>query len=502
MKLEDLIDLEAQIALDRDRDTEALRRRDRAIYLDLAERDDRSSALSGWLSRLRERGHNPGLGARVAMGFRWTRRILVGLGLITGWGTAEALLAYREGGPPVNVGTFLLVVVGLQVALLVLFAAGLPVTRAFPNAPFFGDVRAAIRAAASFFGRWGRRAEAHLDPEARDRIRLAKSRLAKTNSIYAPVERWTLVGLSQTTGIAFNVGVLAACLRLVVFSDLAFGWSTTAEAIDAEVMHRVVSTLSAPWSELVPAAVPSRELVENSRYFRLEGRYAHAPPGSKGDPRLVGGWWPFLIAATVTYGLLPRLLLAIAAGLLRARALSRVPLDTAEVERIVRRMTSPRVRTQGDGEGARPGLVLPQESGLALPTREDGRSCVVVRWRQADAPRPLIERALSGAFGWQVRDVLDAGGTNEEELDRVSDGAPDVVVVVAEGWEPPDKGIRRWLGTLRERLGAGRPIWVVLVGGRTESALEPATTGDFDVWRDRLELLEDAHLGVTNLEAA
>jgi len=505
VKLEDLIDLEAQIALDRDRDAEMLRRRDRQIFLDLDATGSRQQILAGWLARLRAEGECPALGERVQLGTRWARRVLVVFGALAGWGAGEALLGYREGAPPVNVGTFLLVVVGLQVALLLILAVGLPITRRFPNAPLFGDVRMLLRLMSESLGRVQSFVQSKLRPETRDRIHLAQSRLRQRSSLYAPVERWTLVGLTQLFGVAFNAGVLAACLRLVVFSDLAFGWSTTAEALDADTMHRVVRGIAAPWAELFPEAVPSEELVKQSRYYRLEGRYAHAPPGTKGDPALVGGWWPFLIAATLTYGLLPRFALLALAAVLRARALARVPLDTAEVERVLRRMTSPRVETRGSGvEGELFGHEAhsPRE-GPQTPRVLSGRSGFVVRWRQADAPRAAIERSLRESFGWSVRELIDADGAREVDLGAAAPeslGDP-VVVVVAEAWEPPDKGIRNWIRRLRSRVGPSIPIRVVLVGEGANERLAPAAADDLAVWRDRLELLEDPHLGVVTLEA-
>lgn len=500
MRLEDVVDLEAQLALDRDRDPEALRARDRTIFLRLPDAPTRAALLADWLTVLRERGENPAFGRRIEAGFRWARRLLVITGLLVGWGTAAGLLAFSEGGPPVNVGTFLLVVVAAQLTLVALFLVGLPITRAFPNAPLFGDVRLLIRSLATALGRLGARAEARLEPARRSKLEVVRSRLRSRASLYGPIERWTLVGTAQRFGIAFNVGILAACLRLVVFSDLAFGWSTTAEAIDTDVMHRVVRTLSVPWAELAPEAVPSRELVEKSRYFRLERRYAQAPAGTKGDARLVGGWWPFLLAATVTYGLAPRVLLAVVAAILRARALERVPLDTPEIDRVVRRLRAPRIRTRGDapqpspeddGRGQREPSVRPTAGG----------ACVVVRWRNADAPDAVVRSTLAERFGWTATRVLDAIG-DQDAPELANDEADQPVVVVAESWEPPDKGLRRWLGALRARMSAERPIWVVLFGGRSGGALEPASPEDLAVWRDRLELVEDPYLGVESVEAA
>ena len=45
--------------------------------------------------------------------------------------------------------------------------------------------------------------------------------------LYADVERWMLFALTQRFGLWFNLCALATCLVLVIFTDLAFSWSTT-----------------------------------------------------------------------------------------------------------------------------------------------------------------------------------------------------------------------------------------------------------------------------------
>lgn len=502
VRLADLIDLEARIALDRDVDEESLRARDREIFARLDPSASREALLVDWLAALRERDPGPQLGARVSAGLRWASRVLVGVGLLAGWGTAAALLAYREGGPPVNVGTYLFVVVGLQLGLLLLFALAYPISSAFPDAPLVGDVRRLWRGLARALERLSASAETRLDPETRSKLASARSRLRSRASLYRPVERWTLVGLSQTFGVAFNVGLLAACLRLVVLSDIAFGWSTTADALSASRMTAIVQTLSTPWASAWPEAAPTRELVEDTRYFRLEGRYAAAPPGAKGDPRRAGAWWPFLFACTVTYGLFPRVLLALGAAFGRARALSSLPLDRPEIARILRRLQAPRVETRAAAEPESPGRLSanPGAAGSPLPTSGPG---VVIRWRDAEAPDDLLRGVLRHRYGWEVDRLLDATGDPAADAAALEPLSDDVAVgVVVESWEPPDKGIRRWLADLRGRLGAERPLWVLLIGGVRAGDFVPAAPRDVAVWRDRLDLLEDPQLGVEPLEAA
>src|SRR5690606_9161659 len=96
-------------------------------------------------------------------------------------------------------------------------------------------------------------------------------------------------------------GVLTL-LVLLVIQDLAFGWSTTLNTAE-QSYHGLIQTVATPWSWLWPAAVPSPELVDATRFFR-------ASPDSPGTPPdQWGQWWPSVVMVWLTWLLIPRLLL-------------------------------------------------------------------------------------------------------------------------------------------------------------------------------------------------
>ena len=535
MKLADLIDLEAQIAVDASRDDESLRARDRAAYAAIVGRasgaaggaigppapparapaspdgpavhPDRAALLTAWLAHLRAHGHSPDLGRRVLVGYRWLGYLLTLGGLAAGWGLANLLLRYDQGSAPINVGLFLAVVVGLQLLSLLVLLLTWPLLRAAPDLPVLGDLRAGLRGLAALLSRVLARADDRLSAEQREAWRVARSRLRMRAERYQPVERWLLLEKAQLFGLMLNLGLLAATLRLVLFSDLAFAWSTTAEFVDAELVHRITSALSLPWAAWLPEAVPSAELVAQTQYFRLEGGgFRSATPGAATDPALAGGWWRFLVAAAVTYGLLPRLLLWGYALLRRVRALAGVPLDTADIDAILRRMRAPLVET-------RPATRLPQgaepaHAPVAAPTGKrgpEGGACALVLWRDLPADAPAVAAAVRAALGYAVTRTERAGGADfaadealVAELGRV--GAP--VVLLAEGWEAPDKSVRTFLAALREASPAGAKRFVALVERARAEAWRASPAADVKIWRDRLSLLEDPYLSVEPLEAA
>jgi hypothetical protein len=499
MTLANLIDLEAQLARDRDGDPDALAARDRTLLAGAPIDPGRRGAfLATWLDALRARDRSALFpGKAVAGALRGLRAVLALAGLLLGWGAGTAVLSYG-GGHPVNVWDFLLVFVGVQVALLALLVASFLLPLAALGAPVLGLFRSALGALYPKLAARALRAGGDRAHEWRTLWHRARSR----RSLYHVVEPWLLLSLTQSFAVAFNVGALAAMLRLVVFTDVAFAWSTTLVELDVRRFHRLVEALAWPWRSLWPAAVPSEALVEATRYSRLEGAYLLSGAGRSARPELVGGWWPFLVAALLAYGLLPRVLLLAAARLRMGRLLARLPLDDAEVSRVLERLLSPRVETRAPlPESPRSGAARAAAAPAVEAAR--GSSCAVVLWR--DVPGgPALEAALAHALGCPVSRTRAAGGKGHDE-----DGADwaalaagmDTVAVVAEAFEAPDRGVRRLLSDLRGALGPRRLLLVLLVGAAADGP-RPPRDADVSIWRDGLAPLEDPHLSVEPLRGA
>lgn len=492
MTLSDLIDLEAQLARDRDGDPEALAARDRAA---LAGRDagegSRAALLRAWLGALRER--EPGLlhpGRSVERALGIVRAALAAGGVLLGWGAATALLRYT-GEHPVNVWDVLLAFVGVQLLLLALLLASFLLPAAAARPPLLGLFRGAVAALYPRLARAGGGGRV-------EEWRALWHRLRSRRSLYHRTEPWLLLGLTQTFGVAFNLGALAGMLRLVVFSDVAFSWSTTLLELDAARFHGLVRALAAPWGWLWPAAVPTAELVEATRYSRLEGAYLAAGAGRAARPELVGGWWPFLAAALATYGLLPRAALLVLARARAARLLAGVPLDDAEVSRVVERLRAPHVETRG--LAAASAAPAPRELVTTGLAPRPGARCAVVLWR--DVPfRPELEAAVVRQTRCAVAAVRSAAGDEDEDgWMRLADGA-DPVVVVAEAWEAPDRGTLRLLRGIRRTAGPGRHLVVLLVDADGGGVGAPRES-DVAVWRDGLARLEDPYLAVEPLRGS
>jgi hypothetical protein len=120
LDLAELVDLELQLRADRSADPALLRRRDEAIGREICADgvpESRAFVLQQWLRALHpEPGSTPG--RKLAAAYRLGSVVLGVLGLLSGASAAATLLRY-DGGDPVNVVSYLAVLVGLQVMLAV-----------------------------------------------------------------------------------------------------------------------------------------------------------------------------------------------------------------------------------------------------------------------------------------------------------------------------------------------------------------------------------------------
>lgn len=461
--LADWLDLLALLRQDEGAPDTELRRRDRAIGARIAADPDRPERwLVAWVRTRRgdptasaaataagpARG-DAVAGVRTAEAVGWSAALLGLAGLVFGSAAALGAFSFQPQGRINVVAAFGALVVLPSLLLLMALLNALP-ARLRRQLPLVGREReggALLQPA-----RWMLRL---LPQSMRESLETAWARGQSWERVAAPVQRWLLLSVSQGAALAFQVGALASAFALVVFSDLSFGWSTTL-SVEAETAHRVTQALSLPWGWAWPEAVPSLELIERTRFFRIA---AEVEPGV--SPELYGGWWPFLLASMAVYGLAPRLVFFVFARSRLRRGLVRAVVDAPDARRLLARMQAPLVETTAEGAeagDARPGADGAVESSLvAWPAR-----AVVVSWAEAAeqaSPAAHGERLAAGGRLTPGDDRRTAATAAERARDE---GLP--VAVVVRGFEPPVLEIVDFLRDVRGALGEGREIVVGLVG--------------------------------------
>lgn len=443
-----LIDLAAQLERDAQRPADVLRRRDRALGRELGEAaHDVEGGVVAWLDRVRPEGVE-GPGERVARAGRLLQGALVVAGAALGVGSSLALFHY-DGTEPVNVVRVLAVFVGIQLALLTgTLVLSLPERwrRFVPGLAALKDGFALLSP-----GRWQGALRRLLPGPQREAVERFFGLARRHQRLYGDVQKWWLLCGSQSFGVAFNVAALAVAFSLVAFTDLAFGWSTTLD-VDAGALFRVTRVLSLPWAGLLPAAVPSPELIAATQYFRAIPTH---------DPIVSEPWWRFLLACMVVYGLAPRATVLAIARLRLAASVRRAFRHAPGVAALRDRLETRLVETAApDGSPPPPPASSAAASDAALAP---GARCRVLVW----AGFPIGDAAeASQALGVEVLSVHRAGeGALEQDADALREiaeaGGDDPILVIAKAWEPPVLELLDFLRDLRGGLSETREILVV-----------------------------------------
>lgn len=441
-----LLDFDDQYRRDQMQDDDFLHRRDRHLAVERGI-DGGRATLGVWLDAVRgQRDIDPSPDDARMRVWGWLRTAFVVAGAIFGAAAMLGLL-YYDGGRRISVTVI------MAVALLQLLLALLTTAEAWigwqPWHGLFRDVLA----------RW---------------LPQAKGDASIWRALATPLA----ARVAQSGGLAFGIAALLMLLGQVVFHDLVFGWSTTLRA-SAPAYHELTSALAWPWHSWLPGAVPSLQLVEQSRYF-------HAGTPAVSDPAMLGIWWRFLAMLWLCYVVVPRIVLLVLARLQLALRVRR--LLTAHPGRAPLRE---RCRTPwiDSGEGAGSGTLPRNAAGRAAPLpATPGR--VLIRW--ADAGHV----ALAGQW-------LDAGGSltldeDQAALEQVrAMGGP--IVIVVRGWEPPTGELADFLGRVCALSGHAAVQLVPLAASNPPALVDAAALAP---WHRFVERQRQPNLVIADLPHA
>ena len=489
--IDHLLKVEALLALDANRDLADLHRRDRAIGIMLGHSvghaPEPNTRVLGWAVE-REKAVDQQLpssrGAEAS-----ARLALLVLGAALGMLAASGVL-YYDGAGRVNVLAVLALLVGLPGVTLAASGVLMLPPGARSALTGLGAVQSALEALSP--GRLLPLLTRFAPRSTRSAVQQLVAHTRADQRVYGRLRRWLALAGAQIVGGGFNLGVLAAYFSAVVFTDLAFGWSTTLD-VESESIHRLTSAISAPWAGWLEAAAPSRELIEASRYFR-------ADPVTPADAGALGQWWPFVAMCLICYAAVPRLaLVAIAAWRTRAAFAWTVTHLPGVAELLYRLDTDP-VETQADTPEASDERTHRHAPGGRPATSAHG-PCSAVIWGYPILNHRAAAEALTQAAGFTPARMLHAGAGSLEGDDAIVHDAaanPEPIVLLVKSWEPPLGELMDFLAALRAAVGPARPIGAVLLA--TQTLVAPAA-GDIDTWRARLASVGDPWLTVYHLPA-
>jgi hypothetical protein len=491
-EMADLVALARALDREEQRDVQDSRARDRQVGETLARRSEEPVTVAlTWLDAVENEDESVRtFHQKAETALHLTSFLIAVAALLLGWGATMAAF-YFDGSGRVNVVSVVAILVALPAGLIVPFIiAALPsgAVRRVPGATVLGALahRLSPGRVASLLWRV-------FPADLRDALAVMSGRATAHQRLYSNVQKWAFLRWSQWFALMFQATALVACFTLVVFTDLAFGWSTTLTtgnaALDAQRVYRITTAAALPWSWALEDARPSLALIEESRYYRVAGASV-----SRAEAARLGSWWKFVALSIAVYGLLPRAItLAFASARLRAAVRAAIAAEPG-LSALTRRIHRAQVETRavapetGDASG-RTGAVAPAAPSLIGPIQ------AVVNWSGVPVGAEFLAHEFPGAA------LFQAGGAaalqDDIALARKLGGARsgDIVVVV-KGWEPPLMEFIDFVNTLRESRGAGKMTVVLPFGLGDADVPGPASASQIRLWRDKLTTVGDPWLRV------
>jgi len=225
--------------------------------------------------------------------------------------------------------------------------------------------------------------------------------------------------------LIFSLGAILAFFVLLLLSGFGFVWGSTF-GITEHVVKALVDIAAAPWATAVSSAVVSSDIIVASQFQQGVTRFGNA------EIMVTRQWWPFLIMSMSVYALLPRIILWWLTRIFYRRGMRLSLLSTPGAERILSRMKTPHVTTEGEsllatGKPASPmaaahdtdKVIIDWAGALAFCDRDEFDDLKAV-------PAGRIRAAGTGSLG---DDLVCAQWVTELE--------PLQLLVVVKAWEPP-----------------------------------------------------------------
>ncbi len=263
---------------------------------------------------------------------------------------------------------------------------------------------------------------------------------------------------TQIVSMSFSCGCLLLYLLLLLGSDISFVWRST--LLEPANLLPTLEVLALPW-QFWSAAQPSLELIESTRDFRLDDRAA--------TQAVVGLWWQYILAAQVTYNLLPRALM-----LLVAR---RVYLRRAELAGGDSKATVNALNPASNSASTVSAELAALSTTVTAPY-------VLLDW--ADAPA-ICHQQIQDQLGSpaKIRKLAPSSGS----LLEVTDSSQSIVVLV-KSWEPPLGELADVLAEIQAGIQAQRTAALLPLDWNRTGIFQP-TAAHLEEWRRFAATLPD-----------
>ena len=422
-----------------------------------ANKDKPIKQLSSWISEHERALVKPTLADKFDSYLYGADMFLVVLAFILGLFSGMALLSY-SGQEPVNIVYFMAMVILLP--LLSIFFALISMLYSNTKRSVLVDLSPAF---------WMEKLTSFLSKKKKKELNSLK-----INPLLA---NWLVIKRSQMIALSLSFGLLFSLLMIVTGKDIAFAWSTTL-SIAPETFHGFIQTLALPWSDFVPSAVPTMELVQNSQYFRLGDKLSEEMIANASK---LGLWWKFLAMSTVFYAIILRTMMYIVSYFSFKKAIKKSMLSLDGVSKLLREMNEPIISTHA--KSREEDFDSSQSDYNKIVTSLDSSYEIVHGW----AMKKTQIGVLCDSMSIGASRLFEVGGKNSlrEDSEIIAKSKGEILLFV-KGWEPPTMDFVDYLEELCLQVDK---VTIVPVG--TAENAYSIKEAAFGVWERKLSMINE-----------
>ena len=322
----------------------------------------------------------------------------------------------------------------------------------------------------------------------------------KNNSLTS-VNKWFFLKASQCFSCCFFLGSIIYFFFLLVFSDLAFGWSSTLN-LSSNTAYQIVDTLSLPWKTYYPDATGSLELVKETRFFRLDNIL-----NNHISPNEFGAWWDFLLLLMLVYGLMPRLFLFLISQIIFNRKLKKTHLSNPGINQLLWRLDAffPTIECDGQkdtsnvdrGDRSISKKTLPIVlTSLELPDRT-----VFVAW--AFELKQAQLKTLSTIKDCHSANIVNAYTSLNFDVQKcftfIKEQNPIAICIFVKAWEAPTEDIFDFINELLGDINPSVKIFLVPINPSSKDMLSPGLPRNEQIWARKVKSLENSPVIIRSL---
>lgn len=279
---------------------------------------------------------------------------------------------------------------------------------------------------------------------------------------------WRLARVLQAGGVGYNCGLLLGLFGCLWFFQIGFYWESTLPQFGRDSLAGVTEFLALGVNGLAPS-MPDIDQAKRGAAL-VQPELSSFPRRTLIDLR----WGFFFLFAIAVWGLLPRVLLWLAAWRMERRALAGLDFQEARHRTLWRDLT--KVCRGEVRSGPADGVVLLDIGGLEMET---------------EAMRPFLLQSLR--VNPEARFSLGTLDAEQEKLALKTAGAAAMgVVFLVEGWNLSPKQMEVYHSQVRAAIGDDPMIRYVVVGSEEE----------LGQWQTFVDSLRDSETAVVRFHAA